>query len=205
MQLLGILKIQIKRGNPYEKILVWLLLIALSCTMLVTTVQAYVLKGWHVEPNLKFLPSRDFSSTTRSGFQSAAEKWNFAIGDTVLQISSATHLEDQYPNKEDDESLIYYVDDGEEYLAECTTYLQPTARDIVRSADININAYYDWTDGKAANKYDYQSVFTHELGHALGLGHTTYDDCVMFPTSSPNSTRRNLGDDDIAGIEAIYQ
>jgi hypothetical protein len=49
---------------------------------------------------------------------------------------------------------------------------------------------------------DLYSVFLHETGHALGLGHSDLSTAVMYPTIM--SVYSGLSTDDIAGIQAIY-
>ena len=44
---------------------------------------------------------------------------------------------------------------------------------------------------------------THELGHALGLGHSSDQAAIMWGTNIPGRGY-HLGDDDIAGIRALY-
>jgi hypothetical protein len=72
-----------------------------------------------------------------------------------------------------------------------------------------------WSDGPGApllGQYDIQGVATHELGHALGLDHTTIgcdgectDDSTMCPFACGAATSsRTLGNDDLAGVTAIY-
>ena len=46
------------------------------------------------------------------------------------------------------------------------------------------------------------SLFTHEVGHALGLDHSAYQDAVMYPTIP--FTIDGLHWDDAAGIQALY-
>jgi hypothetical protein len=52
---------------------------------------------------------------------------------------------------------------------------------------------------------DIQGVATHEYGHALGLAHSTDPDATMFGSSTPpNTNKRSIEADDIAGIQALY-
>lgn len=75
-------------------------------------------------------------------------------------------------------------------------------------ADIMVNA--DMLDELAlepdAEHYDLQSVLTHELGHALGMLHTTHARSdTMWPTGFLGDlSHRTLEADDIEGVEALY-
>lgn len=50
---------------------------------------------------------------------------------------------------------------------------------------------------------DLESGVLHELGHALGLDHSS-DGTAMDPSLDVNEIKRGLADDDIAGIRALY-
>ena len=60
-------------------------------------------------------------------------------------------------------------------------------------------------DANIANvsKIGLQVVITHEMGHALGLGHSQTPDAVMYYTYSFKS-ELNLAQDDIDGISYLY-
>ncbi|EYU35921.1 hypothetical protein ABFS82_14G220100 [Erythranthe guttata] len=60
-----------------------------------------------------------------------------------------------------------------------------------------------WVDGVVPGKFDLQMVGLHELGHVLGLGHTTDGGAIMTPTLG-SGFRKGLGQDDINGIKALY-
>lgn len=61
-----------------------------------------------------------------------------------------------------------------------------------------------WVDGAVAGGYDIETVALHELGHLLGLDHSTVPGTVMWPTVYSNNTLRTLQPDDLAGITALY-
>jgi len=58
--------------------------------------------------------------------------------------------------------------------------------------------------------FDIQNTITHELGHVVGLDHTLLDvpDCTLqtmyFQTEPAETLKRTLGDDDMAGLCALY-
>ena len=70
--------------------------------------------------------------------------------------------------------------------------------------------YYEthtWHDGPGniGGGYDIQGVATHEVGHALGLGHSTSGAATMWPSSNyGGEEERSIASDDIAGLQAIY-
>lgn len=64
-----------------------------------------------------------------------------------------------------------------------------------------------WETDRIGNKSDFLVVATHEIGHALGLRHESFNDSVMFP--SAKDIYSGLGSaflfqDDINGIRTIY-
>jgi Predicted Zn-dependent proteases len=58
-----------------------------------------------------------------------------------------------------------------------------------------------WVDSNTQN-VDLLTVAAHEIGHTLGLAHSSDPNSLMFP--SYDGPRRFLGDDDIAGIQDLY-
>ncbi|KAG9133492.1 hypothetical protein Leryth_022684 [Lithospermum erythrorhizon] len=51
---------------------------------------------------------------------------------------------------------------------------------------------------------DLESVAVHEIGHLLGLGHSSVEGSIMYPTISSNTRKVELVDDDIQGIQLLY-
>ncbi|KAK4841848.1 hypothetical protein QYF36_011500 [Acer negundo] len=51
---------------------------------------------------------------------------------------------------------------------------------------------------------DLESVAVHEIGHLLGLGHSSVEESIMFPTISAGTRKVELASDDIEGIQTLY-
>jgi len=78
-------------------------------------------------------------------------------------------------------------------------YLPPPINGGSAAGDIVFNSNIDW---KIDTDYDLQTVAIHEFGHALGLGHSTISQAVMF--AAYNGVDRTLHADDSAGMQAVY-
>jgi hypothetical protein len=66
---------------------------------------------------------------------------------------------------------------------------------------------FDWSAGRAPSRseFDVQDTATHELGHALGLGHSGVRYATMSPFGAPGSTSaRSLHPDDQDGLRFLY-
>lgn len=61
-----------------------------------------------------------------------------------------------------------------------------------------------WSIGSVAGQYDVETIALHEIGHLLGLAHSSVSGAVMFPTVSANSTNRALAPDDVEGVRRLY-
>ncbi|KAG2722021.1 hypothetical protein I3843_02G095400 [Carya illinoinensis] len=60
-----------------------------------------------------------------------------------------------------------------------------------------------WSVGAIPGYFDLETVALHEIGHLLGLGHSSVPGAIMEPSISSGVTK-GLHTDDIAGIKALY-
>ena len=79
----------------------------------------------------------------------------------------------------------------------------------INDADVYTNTKYNYfssreTDG-CSGEYDIDGIMTHEVGHVIGLGHSTVAGATMYPSvSSCNTGNRTLEADDLAGKNDLY-
>lgn len=55
------------------------------------------------------------------------------------------------------------------------------------------------------NEVDMQNIVLHELGHALGLGHSNYAGDVMYPEYSPKGNVTALSTLDLYGVSVVFE
>ena len=76
---------------------------------------------------------------------------------------------------------------------------------VIEKSDILFNPVHVFSTNLAPGSYDFQSVLTHELGHALGSSHTGVLSATMFQASGMQNTDETvLSHDDMAFATETY-
>jgi len=89
-------------------------------------------------------------------------------------------------------------------------YHQEGSAYYIDDADIYTNQKYNYTSSREADgcsgEYDIDGIMTHEVGHVIGLGHSSVAGATMYPSvAACDFGPRSLSTDDTAGKNALYK
>lgn len=151
-------------------------------------------------------PSRDLGLEAGAELDVATRAWS-AVSCTAFRAAYGGTT--SAPAGDDGVNVVYWHDDvwpallTPKSLAE--TVLHTDANGALRDADLHINgADYTWALQGSGSMPDARSILTHELGHGLGLGHSTVAGATMFATYPLGIAWRSLEPDDRDGVCALY-
>jgi hypothetical protein len=164
--------------------------------------------------------SADEFSSIRSSFQVWAQLPGLQLSISELPMTSTA------PSSGDQKNTLMWVRQNWRGLsfrpptnALAVTLLSfDSSSGVITDADIYFNAEtFRWAVVDAPSEINYvdvQNIATHEIGHFLGLDHSSEDifegedllsDATMyFASTSGETLRRDLNEDDILGITALY-
>jgi len=158
-----------------------------------TNAYSYAGMKWSSYPVSVDVTDLSFPSSWITPLAGAMSAWNNATSPFYFNSGSSGHQ-------------IKCANNGSGTPLATTAYSNSGSN--LTDCDITINTYYSWSTSGEINKYDVQSVITHELGHWIMLndlsGSSNTEKTMYFTTGTGETKKRTLDPDDLSGINAVY-
>jgi Ca2+-binding RTX toxin-like protein len=158
---------------------------------------------WPIPYTINTAGSGLSGADVRSAISGAMQQW---VDDSATDIAFAydpTVTNGDPGDYNDGLNTIGWVDTDtdEQFLAQAVWV---SSSGTTLAFDIRFNRDYQWAWGAQSGHFDIETVQLHEIGHVLGLGHTTASTAeVMYPSISSNTTK-GLGAGDMSGVAGLY-
>ncbi|XP_073295114.1 metalloendoproteinase 2-MMP-like [Primulina huaijiensis] len=148
-----------------------------------------------------FLPENQVPMTVQNLFSRSFDRWSEVTTLTFTQITSFRQADIKIGFFSGDHG------DGEPFdgvLGTLAHAFAPTVGRMHLDNDENWVINGDFINAAPISAVDLESVAVHEIGHLLGLGHSSVQDAIMYPTIPSGVRRVELANDDITGIQVLY-
>ncbi|KAE8692349.1 Metalloendoproteinase 1 [Hibiscus syriacus] len=148
-----------------------------------------------------FLPENELTDEVKAIFIRAFQKWSAVIPLTFTQTDSYFLADIRIGFYSGDHG------DGEPFdgiLGTLAHAFSPTSGRLHLDGEENWVVSGDVTTAPLPTAVDLESVAVHEIGHLLGLGHSSVEDAIMYPSISSRTRKVELANDDIEGVQLLY-
>jgi Matrixin len=151
----------------------------------------------------------DLGAFNTVAVEKLAEWDKYMSGTTLTTTTNSRTNGSRYYFNDGRSSIVWSSSTGERmpnWILGATSlnwYTAGNGNGVLLESDIIINSDFTWSsyDGPSGNGWDIGRVLLHEIGHAIGLGHTS-EYSIMRPSYS--FQRWQLTADDIAGAQYLY-
>jgi predicted Zn-dependent protease len=141
------------------------------------------------------------SANQRAAIIAAVEAWDSASGADLVPTTGTADIRISFGTGNHGDNFPFDGVGGTYAHA----YYPPPTQDGSISGDIHFDDAENWTTSTRPNgtpPIDLQTVALHEVGHALGLPHTTDTNAVMY--GCYNGSKRSLTQGDISKVRSKY-
>ncbi|KDP21290.1 hypothetical protein JCGZ_21761 [Jatropha curcas] len=148
-----------------------------------------------------FWPGNNLTTEAKSVFTRAFDRWSTVIPMTFAETDSFTIADIRIGFFSGDHG------DGEPFdgvLGTLAHAFSPPSGRFHLDGDENWVVSGDISDSSIISAVDLESVAVHEIGHLLGLGHSSVEDAIMYPTIPSRTRKVELAQDDIDGVQQLY-
>lgn len=164
-----------------------------------------VFRYWVNPVNASGIPEADVAASA----QRAATNWDRQTDGAVR--TQYMGLTTAVPKVRDGQNVIGFFNESNTLLAEAWSWYRYDGSVRVAKLEVDIYIYegnhrFIGTDDGCTDQRYLEDVLTHEIGHALGLGHSAVNAATMYKSVGANCSMkaRSLDADDLAGITALY-
>lgn len=148
-----------------------------------------------------FVPDNSLSNEVKNVFATAFDRWSEVTQLTFTPTDSFATANIRIGFFTGDHG------DGEPFdgvLGTLAHAFSPPSGRFHLDGDENWVITSDITTSISMSAIDLESVAVHEIGHLLGLGHSSVEESIMYPTISSGTRKVELTEDDIQGIQSLY-
>ncbi|KAL1828346.1 hypothetical protein ACET3Z_006758 [Daucus carota] len=150
--------------------------------------------------NLSYKFENNTPADAASAISRAFDKWASATHFTFTRIENDTLASS---NSTSDITIGFHSrDHGDGFPFDGPYGILGHASPPTRGS-LHLDADEPWSIGPMAGHIDLETVALHEIGHLLGLEHSSVEGAIMFPSVADNMTK-DLHGDDVQGIKELY-
>ncbi|XP_058772348.1 metalloendoproteinase 2-MMP-like [Vicia villosa] len=159
-------------------------------------VNSETFKPWWTGKELTygFHPKNKVKNQLKIFFQDAFNRWSKVTG---LNFTETMTYSDS------DIKIAFLNLDGEGQMVGAT-YINETRNDRLMYFDINEQWVFSNKSDIDEDDVDFESAVMHQIGHLLGLEHSSVEEAIMYPIVLPKQKIELVNEDDLQKIQQIY-